>query len=143
MSQAIMKKLLSLYLSGQFGRFILCGSTAALLHWLSRILFNSVVNYKTAIVLAYLVGLGVAFYLNKRFVFPGSERTVRTEAAYFVAANVVAFPFVWVVAVVLGEQLLPHWFAPQIALAIGHAIAICIPVFVNFLIHKFYTFRGA
>jgi putative flippase GtrA len=133
----------ALYLSEQFGRFLIVGGVALVLHWLSRFVFNWYVNFAWAIVMAYLVGILVAFVLNKIFVFPYSERSLKFELFFFFVVNIAAFPFVWAAAYVLGEWMLVRWMPKQFALALGHAIAITLPVFVNFALHKFITFRGA
>jgi putative flippase GtrA len=138
-----LRPILSLYASAQFGRFLLVGGVALALHWLSRFIFNWFVSYGWAIVLAYAVGMFVGFILNKVYVFPYSERPLYFEASVFVLVNVVAFPLVWAVAYVLGEWVLQRWMSREIALASAHAFAITLPVFANFALHKFITFRGA
>jgi putative flippase GtrA len=138
-----LQRVLSLYLSRQFGRFLLAGGLAAILHWLSRFIFNLVMSYAAAIVAAYAVGMAVAFVLNKRFVFPYSQRPVAAEMSFFVLFNLAAFPVVWVIAYVLGERLLPGLLPRQLALALGHGCAVVVPTLVNFVLHKSITFRGA
>jgi putative flippase GtrA len=133
----------SLYLSGQFGRFLLAGGVAALVNWLSRFAINLVMSYAAAIVAAFAVGMTVGFVLNKRFVFPYSRRPVAAEASFFVLFNLAAFPIVWVIAFLLGERLLPGLLPQQLALALGHGCAVAVPALVNFVLHKFITFRGA
>jgi putative flippase GtrA len=137
------QNLRSLYLSRQFLRFLLVGGAAAALHWLSRILFNWYVAYVWAIVLAYVVGVLVGFVLNRLYVFPYSDRPVRTQLTYFFLINLAVFPFVWLVAYVLGEWVLVRWLQRDVALALAHGIAIMVPVFANFAAHKFLTFRGS
>jgi putative flippase GtrA len=136
------QRVVSLYASRQFGRFLLAGGIATLLHWLSRFLFNLFMSYGAAIVAAYAVGMAVAFVLNKRYVFPYSRRPLATEMSFFVLFNVAAFPFVWVVAYVLGELVFPGFLPRQIALALGHGCGVVLPVLVNFVLHKSITFRG-
>ena len=138
-----LRRLLALYWSEQFGRFVIAGGVALVLHWLSRFAFNWYVGYSAAIVLAYLVGILVAFVLNKIFVFSYSDRPLKSELFFFFAINIAAFPFVWGGAFVLGVWVLPLFMAKEFALAVGHGIAITLPVFVNFVLHKFITFRGA
>ena len=133
----------SLYLSGQFGRFLLAGGLAALVNWLSRFVFNLAMSYAAAIVAAFALGMAVAFVLNKRYVFPYSQRTVAAEVSFFVLFNLAAFPVVWVIAYLLGERFLPGLMPRQLALALGHGCAVAIPALVNFVLHKFITFRGA
>jgi putative flippase GtrA len=133
----------SLYLSGQFGRFLVAGGVAALVNWLSRFAFNLVMSYAAAIVAAFALGMTVGFVLNKRFVFPYSRRPVAAEMSFFVLFNLAAFPLVWVIAYLLGEQFLPGLLPRQLALALGHGCAVVVPALVNFVLHKFITFRGA
>jgi putative flippase GtrA len=134
--------LTSLYFSAQFARFLLIGGIALVLHWSSRFIFNWFVGYGWAVAIAYLVGIAAGFVLNKIYVFPYSGRSLDYEMFFFVVVNVGAFPFVWATAYVLGEWTLSNWMRPDLALALGHAIAITMPVFVNFALHKFVTFRG-
>lgn len=135
-------RVISLYASRQFGRFVVAGGIAALLHWLSRFLFNLFMSYALAILAAYAVGMTIAFVLNKRYVFPYSRRPVAAEVSFFVLFNVAAFPFVWVAAYVLGEQVFPGFMPRQLALALGHGCAVALPVLVTFVLHKSITFRG-
>ncbi|RYG67701.1 GtrA family protein [bacterium] len=137
------RRLWSFYASRQFARFLAVGGVALGLHWLSRFFFNTFVGYGTAIVLAYGVGIAVAFVLNKLFVFPYGTRGARFEMLAFVAVNVAAFPFVWGVAYALGEWVFNAWMPREPALALAHGIAITLPVFANFALHKLVTFRGS
>jgi putative flippase GtrA len=136
-----LQNLVSLYLSRQFGRFLLAGGRAAIANWLSRFVFNLFMSYAAAIVAAYALGMAVAFVLNKRHVFPYSQRPVGAEMSFFVLFNVLAFPLVWVIAYALGERLLSGLLPRQLAL--GHGLAVAVPGLVNFVLHKFITFRGA
>jgi len=133
----------SLYLSRQFGRFLLAGGLAALVNWVSRFAFNLVMSYAAAIVAAFAVGMTVGFVLNKRYVFPYGQRPVAAEMSFFVLFNLAAFPITWVIAYVLGEWLLPGLMPRQLALALGHGCGVAVPALLNFVLHKFITFRGA
>ena len=133
----------SLYLSRQFGRFLLAGGLAALVNWVSRFAFNLVMSYAAAIVAAFAVGMTVGFVLNKRYVFPYGQRPVAAEMSFFVLFNLAAFPITWVIAYVLGERLLPGLMPRQLALALGHGCGVAVPALLNFVLHKFITFRGA
>ncbi|MEA2953639.1 MAG: hypothetical protein QOJ96_3159 [Alphaproteobacteria bacterium] len=138
-----LRPLISIYLSAQFARFVLVGGVALMLHWLSRFIFNWFVGYGWAILLAYGIGMLAGFILNKVYVFPYSERPLHFEASFFLVVNIIAFPVVWAVAYVLGEWVLQNWMSRELALALGHAFAIVLPVFANFALHKFITFRGS
>jgi putative flippase GtrA len=137
------RRLVSLYVSVQFARFIAVGGAALLIHWLSRFAFNEILDYGWAIVLAYGLSMSVAFILNKIYVFPSSRRSYAFEVTAFFSVNIAAFPFVWVAAYVLGEWVLARHLQPEISRAIAHGVAITLPVLVNFALHKLITFRGA
>ena len=138
-----LRSLLSLYVSEQFARFLAVGGIALVLHWLSRFVLNFFMSYAWAIAFAYLIGIAVAFALNKLYVFPYSERPLEFEMFAFFLVNIAAFPFVWAAAYALGEWIFAGALPREWALATGHGIAILLPVFVNFALHKFITFRGA
>ena len=137
----LLRRLMAFYWSEQFGRFLLVGGVALLCHWLSRFAFNLLVDYGLAIVLAYLVGMVVAFVLNKIYVFPFSGNSLNFEMFWFFAVNILAFPLVWAVAYGLGEWVLARVIQRQVALGLAHGVAITLPVFVNFALHKLITFR--
>lgn len=133
---------MSLLLSRQFGLFIVAGGVAAVVHWGSRIWLNQFVHFKLALVFAYVIGIATAFTLNKWMVFPESGRALRAEINYFVFFNVAAFPLVWGASVFLADYAFPAlgmtWHVREIA----HAIAIALPLVLNFYLHKFITFRA-
>jgi putative flippase GtrA len=132
---------LRLLCTRQFFLFILAGGAAAAIHWSSRIWLNQYVDFRMALVCAYVIGIASAYVLNKRFVFTQSGRDVRSEVRWFVLFNVAAFPLVWWASVLLAEQVMPSlgilWHPREIA----HAIAISLPLVLNFYLHKFITFR--
>ncbi len=137
----MIRSLLSLLATRQFGLFVLAGIAAALLHWGSRVIFNEFMEFRFALIVAYVVGLVSAFVLNKWFVFPASGQALGAEVRYFVFFNVAAFPLVWGASVALAECLMPSvgfvWHPREVA----HAIAIALPLVLNFFLHKFVTFK--
>jgi putative flippase GtrA len=138
-----LRKILGIYWSEQFLRFLAVGGIAYLLNWLASVAFNLVLPFGVAIVLAYAVGMLAGYLLNRKFVFPYSGRRPEQEMSLFFLVNVAAFPFVWLIAYGLAEYLFPavgYTFEPE---ATAYAIAILTPVFVNFAAHKFVTFRAA
>ena len=138
-----LRRVASFYLSVQFARFLAVGGVALACHWLSRFALNAFVDYGWAISLAYLVGVFVGFVLNKVYVFPYSERSLKFEVSAFLLVNIAVFPAVWAVAYVLGEWILTVYMPRPLALALAHGFAITLPVFANYALHKLVTFRGA
>ena len=128
------------FLTPQFVVFLVVGSTAALLNWLSRIVFSIWVSYSTAVIIAYLLAMTCAFILNRIFVFPKSTRPVGRQARDFAITNIAFFPVVWLSSLLLVE-LIPYVVLTPYTEEIAHGIAIAIPMFATFLIYKFIAFR--
>ena len=140
---ATLRRVVVFYATSQFIRFLAVGGTALVVHWLSRFVFNWFVDYGWAIVLAYGLSMSVAYALNRIYVFPRSRRSYRFEVTAFFLVNIAAFPFVWVIAYVLGEWVLVRYLPAEPSRAVAHGFAVTTPVFVNFALHKLVTFRGA
>jgi len=128
------------FLSRQFLQFVAIGAIAASLNWGSGRLFSPVFGFSIGISLAYLVGMASAFVMNRIWVFPRGSRPIHHQAALFVAVNLVSFPVVWSVAMVLGEYVLPALGVTRGNEGLAHAIALAVPMFAAFLFHKFLTF---
>lgn len=134
-----MRRVAGLFLTGQFGRFLLVGACAAGANFLSRFGFQQVMGYWAAVTAAFLVGFATAFVLNRLFVFPSTRARLRRELSWFFLFNALAFPVVVGASVGL-SHLFGHVVQKSWAEAAAHGIAIMLPVFVNFLAHKFITF---
>jgi putative flippase GtrA len=135
-----MRKVISLYLTGEFGKFVLAGGTAAAANFASRFGFDLLLPYAGAVAAAYGVGVVTAFTLNRMFVFPASGKKLRHEISWFFLFNLIAFP------VVIGASaglawLFGHVVDKPLAQTAAHAIGIVLPAVVNFVAHKFVTFR--
>lgn len=127
-------------MSSEFIKFVLASGTAAACNILARWFLSSFMSFEVSVVIAYLIGMTVAFVLNRRFVFGKSERHVRSEAARFTLVNLLALMQVWVVSVALA-----NWIFPAIGLVwqpelIAHVVGVISPIGTSFLGHKKYTF---
>ena len=134
---------IGLFLTRQFLAFLAVGLTAAIIHWISRYLLTPVIGYELALIIAYAIGIIVAYCLNASFVFSTAANKRREQVVYFVGFNLMMAPFVIGIAYGLSEYLFPRigWsFSPR---GVAHAIGVAAPIFVNFLLHKFFTFKGA
>ena len=128
-------------LSSQLALFLLVGGLAAAVQWASRFGFSLFAPYPAAIVLAYVIGMLIAFELNRRFVFPveGDER--KKQFARFALVNVLSFATVWTVSYVLGAVLLPRVMPIDWAEALGHGAGVLSPALASYFLHKHITFR--
>jgi putative flippase GtrA len=125
----------------EFMQFLIVGGFAALVNFVSRIIINEWVNYRIAIVLAYLVGMLTAFILSKIYVFEKSGRHHWHELRDFTLVNLLAVIQVWLISVGLAEYFFPfigfHFYAPEVA----HLIGLAIPAVTSYFGHKYFSFR--
>ena len=125
----------------QFLLFLLVGGGAAAAQWLSRFGFSLALPYEAAIGAAFVVGLVIAFELNRRYVFPSAPSERRRQFIRFLMVNLLAFGLVWLISVSVGELVLPRFLPRPVAHAIGHGLGIISPVALSYILHKRYTFR--
>lgn len=127
-------------------RFLLAGGMAAVCNFGSRFFYSIFVDFSTAVVLAFLTGLTVAYLLTKFLVFTNSGNSVAHEMAWFVAINLFALAQTWGLSVYLA-QLLPQYAffqgaaGPQWSEAIAHGAGVILPVFTSYVGHRYLTFR--
>ena len=128
-------------LSSQMTLFLLVGGSAAAAQWLVRFPLNLVMPYAAAVVVAYGVGMTIAFELNRRYVFPAGADARHKQFVRFFLVNILSFATVWAVSVGLGSILLPRLMAPALAEAVGHGVGVLSPAFASYFLHKHFTFR--
>ena len=129
------------FMSRQFLAFLLTGGTAALVNFVTRIIYNMWVGFSTAVVLAYLTGMVTAYVLARIFVFKVSTQTLQRSILLFALVNLLAIVQTWAVSLLMAYSVLPALGVPLFRLEIAHAIGIVIPVFTSFLGHKYWSFR--
>jgi len=132
---------LSIMLTPQFVRFLFAGGIAAGANYGSRFLFSRWVGYEQAIVLAYLVGMLVAFMLMRGHVFYAKGRALAPQVAKFVGLNILAVLQTLIISVVLARWLLPTWGVVDHAEALAHLVGVLVPVVTSYFGHKLLTFR--
>lgn len=125
----------------EFMQFLIVGGFAALVNFVSRIIINEWVNYRIAVMLAYLIGMLTAFVLSKMYVFEKSGRHHLHELRDFTIVNIFAVIQVWIISVGLAEYIFPAigytFYAPEVA----HLIGLGIPAVTSYLGHKYFSFR--
>jgi putative flippase GtrA len=124
----------------QFVLFLMSGGVAALVNILSRIALNLVMPYEIAIVIAYLCGMTVAYWLGRQFVFMPSGRAVADEYLRFAIVNMVALVQVWIISVALARLVFPAIHFTFHADTVAHVIGVIAPVFTSYLGHKYFSF---
>jgi len=125
----------------QFWRFLAAGGAAAAANFGSRFVFSLWVRYELAIVLAYLVGLIVAFILMRGYVFNAADKPFGPQAKIFVAVNAVALLQTLLVSVVLYRWVLPYLGVVSQSEAIAHFVGVLVPVATSYFGHRMLTFK--
>lgn len=128
-------------LTPQFARFLFAGGIAAGANYGSRFLFSRWVGYEQAIVLAYLVGMFVAFVLMRGHVFEAKGKALAPQIAKFVGVNILALSQTLIISVVLARWALPALGIDEHAKALAHLVGVLVPVATSYFGHKFLTFR--
>lgn len=135
-----MKHLIGLFLTKQFAQFVMVGGLAAVLHWLARYLLNLWLPFGWAVVIAYLVGMAVAFVLNSLVVFPKAAKPRAVQVRDFVLINLAFLPVVWLASLQVDLWLTALGMVRH-SHELAHAIAIPIPMLATFLLYKFLAFK--
>lgn len=128
-------------------RFLATGSIAAIINLISRFLLDRIIPYQAAVVVAYLIGMVVAFFLFRRVLMSGRSAespgamAVRRQIFRFIIVNLVALAQVWVISAMLAEWLFPSLGFAWHPFDVAHVIAVCVPALSSYIGHKYYTFQ--
>lgn len=127
--------------SRQFGAFLVAGGVAALANIGSRIGFSLVMPYAPAIVCAYIVGMIVAFLLNRAFVFRTPRHGLQHQVLWFTAINIAALAQTLAVSILLARWLFPMLGIDHHVETVAHVIGVMVPVVTSYVGHRYITFR--
>ena len=125
----------------QFRYFLLAGGTAAVANFGSRFIFSLWVRYEWAVLLAFLVGLAVGFFLMRTYVFDARRKALGPQLAGFAAVNLFAALQTFVISVLLARWVLPVVRVESYAEALGHFAGVVAPIITSYFGHRLVTFR--
>ena len=91
----------------RFALFVALGGCAAAANWLSRFPLEHFMSFSAAVVVAYMVGMVIAFTLFNRYVFPASPRPLAEQIKFFVLVNIAGIIQVWIVSMALVYHAFP------------------------------------
>lgn len=132
----------NLFFSRQFIIFLLTGGLAALINYLSRILLSTAgMDFRYAVVSAYLIGMAVAYLLFRLVVFRHSTTPLSRSLLAFTAVNLLGMLLTYLVSTVLYYHALPALTITWRPAEIAHFIGIAVPAFTSFIGHKYFSFR--
>ena len=122
-------------------RFLAAGGVAAAANYGSRFLFSEWLRYEWAIVLAYVVGMAVAFLLMRSYVFNASGKPPARQIAIFAAVNLLALLQTLLVSIALARWVLPYVGVVSRTEAIAHFVGVLVPVVTSYIGHRLFTFK--
>jgi putative flippase GtrA len=121
-------------------RFLVAGSSAALVNWLVRFPLELIMPFAATIVVSMAIGLVSGFILYKAWVFPPTDRLLWLQIRDFLLVNVVGQIVMIGVALLLRELLVGAGVATMIAGGVAHFVGIAVGAFANYLGHRHFTF---
>ena len=125
----------------QFFAFAATGSLAALTNLVSRYLFDFLMPFEVAVVLAYMAGMIVAFVLFQRVIFGNPGTPLRRRLIRFTQVNMIGMALAWTVSTALARIVLPalNWtFHP---FEVAHFLGVAAPTLSSYFLHRSYTYR--
>lgn len=124
----------------EFLQFLFVGGIAASINFISRIGFNAFFSYRVSIVLAYIIGMIIAFTLFKLYVFEKSNLHYSQEIKNFTLVNMLGIIQVWFISVGLAEYLFPYVSFEFYPSEVAHFIGLGIPAISSYFGHKYFSF---
>jgi putative flippase GtrA len=131
-------------MSGQFLRFLLANTFAAMMNIGVRFLGHLFIVDFFAVVLGSMAGITTSYLLCRRFVFHQSRNMSWSEAARFLLVNLIMLLITWLV-----YQGVFHWLqlslrqvaSVDLLRTVAHSVGVAAPAFLSFAAQKTFTFR--
>lgn len=124
----------------EFIMFVMASGIAALVNFLTRIVFNIWLSFELSVVLAFFAGLTTAYALTRFFVFNAQKVSIVSSGIKFTIVNIVALFQTYFISVYLYywmENNIDFIFNREFA----HLVGISCPVITSYIGHKYYSFR--
>jgi putative flippase GtrA len=128
-------------ISQRFLKFLVAGGIAALVNFGSRILLGNWMAYVPSIIVAYLLGMGTAFVLNRLFVFAKPGNRLHHQVWWFTVVNLAGVLQTIAVSVALAKYLFPLLGGVRHGETLAHAIGVAVPTVTSYIGHKYLSFR--
>ena len=125
----------------EFVRFLAIGAIAAFANLIARYLFDIMMPFEAAVVLAYMVGMLIAFVAFQKVIFGDPNTPLRRRVIRFTQVNAIGLALAWFVSSILARIVLPYagWtFHP---FEFAHLAGVATPAFSSYFLHKHYTYR--
>lgn len=128
----------------QFSGYFIVAALAVSVNIISRILLNFYMNFYFSVVIAYILGHFVNFYLSNKFIFKSSDKKILSKFLKFsLVASFGLFVAFAISAFSLKILQNMQYFSIQISEFIAHICGIGASFIFNFLGHKFFSFKDS
>lgn len=130
------------FFSKQFMIFLFTGGIAALANFVSRILLNKYLSFSASVIIAYIVGMVVAYILFRTIVFDAKRLSLKKSVTFFCMVNALG-----ILQTYLISMALYYWMFPCLSFnfypdTMAHLIGIMVPACTSFIGHKYLTFHN-
>jgi len=125
----------------QFIKFLFCGFIAALVNWISRLLFNDFmfINLSLSIIFAHVLGMLIAFLLFRIVVFK-SNKNILQSISSFTIVNLLSLILIFFMTILFINLLSFSDLDNLYIKAISHAIAVSFTSITSYVLHKKFTY---
>lgn len=124
----------------EFFLFLICGGLAALVNFVSRVVLDAWFPFHISVFIAYIMGMIVAFVLNRYVVFPAGTQTFFRSVLYFILVNILGLFLTWLISVLIYYYVFVPLMFDFFAKEIAHLLGIAFPVFTSYIGHKYFSF---
>ena len=128
-------------LTSEIALFLVAGGSAAAVNLGSRWLLSFVMPFEAAVIIAYLIGMVVAFWLFQRVIFRADPDETRAQVRRFLVVHAVGISQVFLISWWLADHVFPSFGWTRYGEDLAHFIGVATPAFTSYIGHKFYTFR--
>ena len=126
----------------QFIKFVMAGGTSVVGNFTTRHLLGEIMPFELAVVLAYLVGMIIAYTLMRLFVFERSGQSTGQEFTRFALVNMVSLAIVMIISVGLLRVVFPAIGFNFYPADVAHLIGLSFTAVTAFVGHRSFTFAS-
>ncbi|WP_373049687.1 GtrA family protein [Thalassovita aquimarina] len=136
-----------------FVKFLLCSGLAAAVNLAAGYLFygvlgfNGTLGYPVSVALAFVMGMGVSFILNRAYTYDPSGRHPKEELRDFFFVSVFGLALTTMMARLFLSGLkwlaVGQWGLPVALEVAAHVMAVGLTAFYSFFAHRHVSFRSA
>jgi len=125
----------------QFINFLFCGFIAAVVNWISRLLFNDFlfINLSLSIIFAHVLGMLVAFLLFRIIVFKSNKNLLHSISS-FTIVNISSLILIYFMTILFITILSFSNFDILYIKGISHALAISLTSITSYVLYIKFTF---